>query len=317
MSISELKMRNLIEEIRSLRFITAVKTPYLTNGQIDLEAYDNLVKMQIANGVEAILVAGTTGDGQLMSLNEKIMLIGHTVNKFGDKVKVIGNAGSNSTSQAISITEQGFAVGMHAALHINPYYGRTSMDGLVAHYNSVLSIGPVIIYNIPTRTAQDVPPSVVEKLAKNPNLVGVKECFGNDRVKLYADKGIVVWTANDEESHDARWEFGAVGNMSVASNLIPGLMRKLIFEGKNPSLNSKVMPLFDWLCLEPTPIALNTGLAQLGVIKPVFRLPFVPLKLERRVEFVKLVKEIGREHFVGEKDVQVLDDNDFIIVGRY
>lgn len=297
--------------------ITAVKTPYLPNGQIDLEAYDNLVKMQIENGAEGILVAGTTGEGQLMSIEDKIMLIAHTVNSFGKKIKVIGNAGSNCTSQAINITQKGFAVGMDAALHINPYYGKTSMEGVIAHYNSVLSIGPIIIYNIPSRTNQDIPQSVVEILAQNPNFVGVKECVGNERVKSYVNKGIVVWTANDEESHDAIWEYGAIGNMSVASNLIPGLMNELMIGGKNVSLNLKLMNLFDWLCLEPNPIGLNTGLAQLGVIKPVFRLPHVPLGLERRVEFVKLVKEIGREHFVGDRDVQVLDDHDFIIVGRY
>ncbi|KAJ1413653.1 Schiff base-forming aldolase, active site [Sesbania bispinosa] len=317
MRSSEQKTRKSIEEIRNLRLITAVVTPYLPNGQIDLETYDNLVNMQIANGADGILVAGTTGQGQLMTLNDKIMLIAHTVNRFGDKVKVIGNAGSNNTAQAIIASEQGFAVGMDAALHINPYYGKTSMDGLIAHYDSVLSIGPLIIYNIPTRTAQDIPPSVVEILAQNPNFVGIKECVGNDRVKLYADEGIVVWTANDEESHDARWEFGAVGDMSVASNLIPGLMHELMFGGKNPALNSKLMPLFNWLNLAPNPIALNTALAQLGVIKPVFRLPHVPLPLEKRIEFVKLVKELGREHFVGDKDVEVLDDHDFIIVARY
>ncbi|GAU25147.1 hypothetical protein TSUD_363170 [Trifolium subterraneum] len=273
--------------------------------------------MQIENGVEGILVAGTTGEGQLMSLHDKVMLIAHTVNSFGEKVKVIGNAGSNSTSQAIILTEQGFAVGMDAALHINPYYGKTSMEGLIAHYNSVLSIGPIIIYNIPSRTAQDIPPSVVEILAQNPNFVGIKECVGNERVKKYSSEGIFVWTANDEESHDARWEYGAIGDMSVASNLVPSLMLKLMNDGKNPSLNSKLMPLFDWLCLEPGPIALNTALAQLGVIKPVFRLPHVPLNMERRVEFVKLVKQIGREQFVGVNDVEVLDDHDFIIVGRY
>ncbi|PNX79306.1 4-hydroxy-tetrahydrodipicolinate synthase chloroplastic-like, partial [Trifolium pratense] len=285
-----------IDDIRSLRLITAVNTPYLSNGQIDLESYDNLVNMQIENGVEGILVAGTVGEDQLISLNDKVMLIAHTVNSFGEKVKVIGNAGSNSTSQAIILTEQGFAVGMDAALHINPYYGKTSING---------------------RTAQDIPPSVVEILAQNPNFVGIKECVGNERVKKYSSEGIIVWTANDEESHDARWEYGAIGDMSIASNLIPSLMLKLMIDGKNPLLNSKLMPLFDWLCLEPAPIALNTALAQLGVIKPVFRLPHVPLSMERRVEFLKLVKQIGREHFVGENDVEVLDDHDFIIVGRY
>lgn len=113
--------------------------------------------------------------------------------------------------------------------------------------------------------------------------------------------------------NDAKWEYGAIGNMSVACNLIPGLMNELMIGGNNVSLNLKLMGLFDWLFLEPNRIGLNTALAQLGVIKPVFRLPYVPLGLERRVEFVELVKEIGREHFVGDKDVQVLDDHDFVI----
>ncbi|XP_027906747.1 4-hydroxy-tetrahydrodipicolinate synthase, chloroplastic-like [Vigna unguiculata] len=316
-SSSVVKNRTSMEGIRSLRLITAVKTPYLPNGQFDLDSYDNLVDMQIAKGIEGILVAGSTGEGQLMTWSEQIMLIAHTVNCFGDKVKVVGNAGSNCTSEAIKATERGFAVGMNAALHINPYYGKTSLDGLVAHYNSVLSIGPIIVYNIPTRTNQDIPPSVVQTLAQSPNLVGVKECVGTERIKQYTDEGIVVWTGIDKMSHDARWDFGAVGVQSVASNLVPGLMRKLMFENKDVTLNSKLIPLFDWLSQEPVPIALNTALAQLGVIKPVFRLPHVPLPVDKRIEFINLVKQMGREHFVGEKDAQVLDDDDFIIVGRY
>ncbi|CAL5196254.1 unnamed protein product [Lathyrus oleraceus] len=313
---SSTPVRASIEDVRSLRFITAVKTPYLPHGRIDLEAYDNLVNIQIANGVEGILVAGSTGEGQLMTWDEQIMLIAHTVNCFGHKVKVIGNAGSNCTKEAIEATERGFAVGMDAALHINPYYGKTSMKGLLAHYNSLLSIGPVIVYNVPSRSTQDIPPDVIEVLAQNPNFVGVKECVGNERVKLYTDKGIVVWVV-DGLSHEGRWDCGAVGVQSVASNLVPGLMRELMFEGKNPSLNSKLMRLFDWLFIEPSPIALSTALAQLGVIKPVFRLPYVPLNVEQREGFVNLVKEMGRENFVGEKDVQVLEDDDFIIVSRY
>lgn len=273
--------------------------------------------MQIEDGVEAVIVGGTTGEGQLMSWDEHIMLIGHTVNCFGGSIKVIGNTGSNSTREAIHATEQGFAVGMHAALHINPYYGKTSVEGLVSHFDSILPMGPTIIYNVPSRTGQDIPPLVIQRVAKSANLAGVKECVGNDRVENYTKRGIVVWSGNDDECHDSRWSHGAVGVISVTSNLVPGLMHELMFGGKNRSLNSKVMPLMKWLFQEPNPIGLNTALAQLGVVRPVFRLPYVPLPLAQRLEFVKLVKEIGRENFVGERDVQVLDDNDFILVGRY
>ena len=94
-------------------------------------------------------------------------------------------------------------------------------------------------------------------------------------------------------------------------------MRELMFGGNNPSLNAKLLPLMEWLFVEPNPIGLNTALSQLGVVRPVFRLPYVPLPLAKRVEFVNIVKEIGREHFVGEKDVQVLEDDDFVLIGRY
>lgn len=313
----EVKNRTSTEDIKSLRLITAIKTPYLPDGRFDLEAYDDLVNMQIEHGAEGVIVGGTTGEGQLMSWDEHIMLIGHTVNCFGASIKVIGNTGSNSTREAIHATEQGFAVGMHAALHINPYYGKTSLEGLVAHFESVLPMGPSIIYNVPSRTGQDIPPRVIHTVSQSSNLAGVKECVGHDRVEQYTKNGIVVWSGNDDQCHDSRWSHGATGVVSVASNLIPGLMRQLMFEAKNPSLNARLMPLIEWLFHEPNPIGLNTALAQLGVVRPVFRLPYVQLPLAKRVEFVNLVKEIGRENFVGEKDVQVLDDDDFILVGRY
>ncbi|KAG6490071.1 4-hydroxy-tetrahydrodipicolinate synthase, chloroplastic-like [Zingiber officinale] len=313
----EVKNRTSVDDIRSLRLITAIKTPYLPDGRFDLEAYDSLMRMQIFNGAEGVIVGGTTGEGQLMSWDEHIMLIAHTVNCFGTTIKVIGNTGSNSTGEAIHATEQGFAVGMHAALHINPYYGKTSMQGLVSHFESVLSMGPTIIYNVPSRTGQDIPPSVIQTITQNPNMAGVKECMGNERIKGYVDQGIVIWSGNDDECHDSRWTFGATGVISVTSNLVPGLMKELMVQGQNLSLNSKLMPLMKWLFKEPNPIGLNTALAQLGVIRPVFRLPYVPLPLASRLEFVRIVEALGRENFVGDKDVQVLDDDDFTLVGRY
>nr|GMD21856.1 4-hydroxy-tetrahydrodipicolinate synthase, chloroplastic [Ipomoea batatas] len=291
MRSNEVKNRTYAEDIKALRLITAIKTPYLPDGRFDLEAYDAIVNMQIESGVEGVIVGGTTGEGY--------------------------REHSNSTREAIHATEQGFAVGMHAALHINPYYGKTSLEGMVSHFNSVLPMGPTIIYNVPSRTGQDIPPAVIEAVATSPNLAGVKECVGNDRVEQYTSKGIVVWSGNDDQCHDSRWDHGATGVVSVTSNLVPGLMRELMFGGKNPSLNAKLVSLIQWLFEEPNPIGLNTAMAQLGVARPIFRLPYVPLPKKKREEFVKIVNDIGRENFVGERDVEALDDDDFILVGRY
>lgn len=94
------------------------------------------------------------------------------------------SAGSNSTREALHASEQGFAVGMHAALHINPYYGKTSMDGLVCHFKAVLKEGPTMIYNVPGRTGQDIPDDVVHQLSGSPNFLGVKECTGTSRIQV-------------------------------------------------------------------------------------------------------------------------------------
>ncbi|KAL6879635.1 hypothetical protein ACP4OV_012294 [Aristida adscensionis] len=306
MRSTEVKNRTSKDDITSLRLITAVKTPYLPDGRFDLEAYDSLINMQIEGGAEGVIVGGTTGEGHLMSWDEHIMLIGHTVNCFGTKIKVIGNVGSNSTGEAVHATEQGFAVGMHAALHINPYYGKTSTEGMIAHFKAVLPMGPTIIYNVPPRSGQDIPPLVIEAISGYSNMVGIKECVGHERVRCYTDKGISVWSGNDDECHDSRWKYGATGVISVASNLVPGLMRSLMHEGENAALNGKLLPLMKWLFSESNPIALNTALAQLGVARPIFRLPYVPLPLEKRVEFVRIVEAIGREHFIGQKEAQVL-----------
>ncbi|GAQ82519.1 dihydrodipicolinate synthase [Klebsormidium nitens] len=317
MTSNEAKNISPVDEIKKLRLITAIKTPYLPDGRFDLRAYDHLVNLQLEQGVEGLIVGGTTGEGQLMSWDEHVMLIAHTVNCFGDRLKVIGNTGSNSTREAIHATEQGFAVGMHAALHINPYYGKTSTEGLRMHFKSVLEFGPAVIYNVPARTGQDIPTSFIEALAKDPNFAGVKECTGNKRIHGYSSQGMSVWSGNDDEAHDGRWEHGARGVISVTSNLVPGLMYDLMFGGGNIALRDSLLPLMSWLFHEPNPIPLNTALAQLGLIRPIFRLPYVPVSREKRREFVEIVEKLGLEHFKGATQIREMDDDEFHLVARY
>jgi 4-hydroxy-tetrahydrodipicolinate synthase len=233
-----------------------------------------------------------------MSWDEHIMLIAHTANRFGSQLAVIGNTGSNATREAVKATCQGFAVGMDAALHINPYYGKTSRDGLIYHFQAVLDYGPVIAYNVPGRTGQDIPSDVVLELAKHPNFAGVKECTGNDRIRAYTQQGVTCWTGNDDEAHDARWGAGAVGVISVTSNVVPGLMHRLMFAGADPELNACLQPLMRWLFLQPNPIGVNTLLAMLGAAPPVFRLPYAPYGAELRAEGAQLLATLGLQHCV-------------------
>ena len=262
-------------------------------------AADALVEQQIAGGVQGLVVGGTTGEGQLMSWDEHIMLIAHTSKIYGDDLLVVGNTGSNSTREAVHATSQGFAVGMDAALQINPYYGKTSRAGLMKHFGAVLDFGPTIVYNVPARTTQDIPSEVIFELAKHPNFAGVKECEGNERIRNYANKGVACWSGNDDEAHDAKWDAGAAGVISVTSNVSPKLMKELMLGQKpNPKLRDDLIPLMRWLFKEPNPIGVNTALTMLGCAEPVFRLPYAPYDENTRREGKKIIESIGTEHFV-------------------
>ena len=308
------------KHLESCKLITALKTPYLIDGKIDLESFDGMILRQISNGVDAVVIGGTTGEGQLMSWDEHVMLIAHTVNKFGNSLLVIGNTGSNSTKEAIHATDQGFSVGMDASLQINPYYGKTSRIGLIKHFQSVLDVGPGIVYNVPARTAQDINPDIMFELCSHDNFVGVKECQGNERIELYSKSGIYCWSGNDDEAHDARWKHGAVGVISVASNLIPGLSFRLM-NGNDPQkeLDEVLKPLFSWLFCEPNPVSINTALMMTSACKPVFRLPYVPLDIEKRRIGYDLMSTLGMEHILPDniKSLKMLDDDEFTLLGKY
>lgn len=304
-------MRSL-EQIKQASLITAIKTPYLTSGEIDLATYDFLVEQQIAAGVDGIVVGGTTGEGQLMNWEEHLMLIAHSVNKYSDKLIIVGNTGSNNTREAIKATEYGFASGMDAALQINPYYGRTSIAGVKEHFKRALAIGPAFIYNVAGRTGQDLTPDIIEPLAQHENFIGVKECGGNERINHYEQQGIACWSGNDDEAHDARHTYKAHGVISVTSNLIPGLFRELM-DQPNAQLNESLQPLMKWLFCEPNPIAINTALMMTGAVKPVFRLPYVPLNEQQQQQGETLINQLNEQDFVGSR-AQCVDISKVLIL---
>ena len=296
-----------MKRLKAASLITAIKTPYTEEGNIDLATYDKLVANQIAAGVDGIIVGGTTGEGHLLSWEEHLMLIAHSVHQYGERLIIVGNTGSNNTREAIKATENGFAMGMDAALQINPYYGRTSVAGVKVHFSRVLDIGPAFIYNVPGRTGQDLTPDIIEPLSKHPNFIGVKECSGNERIEHYEKQGIACWSGNDDESHAGRHQYGSHGVISVTSNVIPGIMRQLM-DNKNDALAQQVNGLMQWLFCEPNPIALNTALMMTKTVKPVFRLPYQALTQEQQKQGVDLINALGDDFIGGE--ATVLSDND-------
>ncbi|MBO7925006.1 4-hydroxy-tetrahydrodipicolinate synthase [Pseudoalteromonas sp. K222D] len=304
-------MRSL-EQIKQASLITAIKTPYLSSGEIDLATYDRLVELQIAAGVDGIVVGGTTGEGQLMNWEEHLMLIAHSVNKFSSKLVIVGNTGSNNTREAIKATKYGFASGMDAALQINPYYGRTSIAGVKEHLKRVLDIGPAFIYNVAGRTGQDLTPDIIEPLAKHEHFIGVKECGGNERIAHYEKQGIACWSGNDDESHDARHTHGAHGVISVSSNLMPELFRQLM-DAPNAALNTSLQPLINWLFCEPNPIAINTALMMTEAVEPVFRLPYLPLNDAQQQQGEKLINQLSASDVVGGH-ARCINEQEFFLI---
>ena len=238
-----------------------------------------------------------------------MILIAHSVHKFGDKLLIIGNTGSNNTSEAIKATQNGFAAGMDATLQINPYYGRTSIAGVLEHFTRTLDIGPAFIYNVAGRTGQDLTPDIIETISKHKNFIGVKECGGNERIAYYEKLGIACWSGNDDESYAARHQHGSHGVISVTSNIVPGLMRQLM-DNENVELNTQLQGLMKWLFCEPNPIAINTTLMMTSAVEPNFRLPYIALTKEQRRQGFDLLSALDANDLVGDT-LSILVDEDF------
>lgn len=291
--------------------ITAIKTPYRRDGRIDFAAFDRLAERQAAAGVDGLVITGTTGEGHLMHWDEQLALIAHAARRFGDRLLIIGNTGSNSTAEAVRATEFGFQAGMAAALQINPYYGKTSVAGLEAHFKRVLEFGPGIVYNVPGRTGQDLLPDVVELIARHPNFVGVKECCGPARMAELKRRGIRAWSGNDDDCLGAWADGHALGVISVFSNVAPRLLRRLL-DAKTRVAPPEYLELTGWLFSQPNPIPVSTALAMMGLVEPSFRLPYVPMSRVEREQGVAILRRVGLEE-LGIAVLDPLDDAVFAV----
>jgi len=242
------------------------------------------------------------------------VLIAHAKTQFKGRCIIVGNTGSNSTAEAINATKKGFACGMDCSLLINPYYGKTSVQGILMHIEAAMKYGPAIIYNVPSRTGQDIKPETMAKLQDHENFAGVKECMGPERIKILSDMGMKVWSGNDDSCHQERHDCGAMGVISVTANVVPALMAKLMRE-RDDATNEMLAPLFTWLFTEPNPIGVNTMLMMLGAAKPVFRLPYTARDQAAREEGLKIISAIGLDRCpkdVFGKGVRALADEEIL-----
>lgn len=268
--------------------IVAIVTPMQKDGAIDYPAFDRLLEWHIANGTDAIVVVGTTGESATLTVEEHCDLVAHCVETVDHRVPVIAGTGSNSTAEAIYYTESARDHGADACLLVTPYYNKPSQEGLYRHFRAIAEKVdiPQILYNVPARTACDMLPETVERLAGLPNIIGIKEATGDlarglETISRCGDQ-IAVFSGDDAIALPLMLG-GARGNISVTANVAPAIMHELCVKAMNGmeneaiALNNKVALLHKTLFLEANPVPVKWALQQMGLIAVGIRLPLVEL----------------------------------------
>ncbi len=271
---------------------TAVVTPFTREGLVDYEAFRAIIEMQIRGGVDGVVPSGTTGESPTLSLKEMGRLVATAVEVANGRVAVIAGTGSNSTEEAVRLSKIGAANGADALLLVNPYYNRPTQKGLYLHFRKIAdSVDiPCILYNIKGRTGVNLETSTLVKLATEcDNIVAVKEASGDleqmKAVIAQAPANFTVLSGDDNISLDLI-EAGGDGVVSVASNIIPNYMSRMIgsaLEGdlkEARQIEGQLTPFFGACFVETNPIPIKTVMAHYGWCEEVFRLPMCSLEQE-------------------------------------
>jgi 4-hydroxy-tetrahydrodipicolinate synthase len=263
---------------------TAVVTPF-RNGDVDLAAFEKLIEAQISGGVTGLVAVGTTGESPTLTHDEKHKVIERTIKIAKGKCKVIAGTGTNSTRDSIDATQFAERAGADGALLVAPYYNKPSQEGLFRHFKAIADATslPIILYNIPGRCSVDILPDTVVRLAEScRNIVSIKEASGSvERVGELRRRLPNEFTilSGDDSLILPFMSVGAVGIVSVASNLFPAEVNSLVRACESGDFKSaeamhrKMLPLFKDLFIEPNPVPVKTALGWRGVISPEVRLP--------------------------------------------
>ncbi len=267
---------------------TALVTPFRDDA-IDVEAFERLIEGQIAGGVSGIVPVGTTGESPTLTREERRQVIELAVKFARQRCQVIAGTGSNSTRDAIAYTREAQEIGVDGALLVAPYYNKPSQEGLFRHFRAIAEATslPLVLYNIPGRCAVDIAADTVVRLAHaSANIVSIKEASGSvDRVSELVARlpdGFTVLSGDDSLTLPFL-AVGAVGVVSVASNLFPAEISELVrafLEGeveKAQRLHRRFLPLFKDLFIEPNPVPAKTALAWRGAMGAACRLPLVEM----------------------------------------
>jgi 4-hydroxy-tetrahydrodipicolinate synthase len=272
--------------------IVAIVTPF-SNGRVDEKSLSDLIEWHISEGTDAIVPCGTTGESATLEYEEHYRVIQKTIEVVNGRVPVIAGTGANSTDETIIMTRKAKELGASGALLVTPYYNKPSQEGLFRHYRKVaeeVNI-PIVLYNVPGRTAVNLLPQTVARLAEFKNIVAIKEATGDMKqvsevIRLCGD-GLTVLSGDDFTSFTLL-ALGGKGAISVAANVAPSDSAAMFraFESGDATearrLHFKMEPLNKSMFLETNPVPVKTALAMMGKIREEFRLPLCPMSDENR-----------------------------------
>ncbi|WP_136679271.1 4-hydroxy-tetrahydrodipicolinate synthase [Neptunomonas sp. XY-337] len=268
--------------------IVALVTPMKANGEIDWDGLDKVVDFHLEKGTDSIVAVGTTGESATLDCNEHCAVIKRVVERVKGKIPVIAGTGANSTTEAIDLTREAKNAGAAACLLVTPYYNKPTQEGLYQHFKAIAKAVdvPQILYNVPGRTACDMLPETVLRLAEIDNIIGIKEATGDvDRAReliAKAPKDFAIYSGDDATAIELILA-GGHGNISVTANVAPAEMSELCrlgLAGETEAareLQARLMPLHTQLFVEANPIPVKWAMYDMGLIDDGIRLPLTLL----------------------------------------
>ena len=278
---------------------TALYTPF-KKGAVDYPALEKLLDFQLSHGIDALVACGTTGEPSTLTYEEWEQVLSFTVRFAHGRVPVIAGTGGNNTAQVIQLAQRARELGADAQLCVTPYYNKTTQEGLIAHYTAIARDGalPVIIYNVPSRTGRNVLPATLAVLAKEENIIAMKEASANviqimDMMRLCGDD-IDFYSGSDELTAPLM-AIGAQGTISVLSNIAPAVMHDMTHGSVSESaaLNKRMLPLINALFSQVSPIPIKAAAAMMGLCENELRLPLVPMEASKMETLKKEMQKAG------------------------
>jgi 4-hydroxy-tetrahydrodipicolinate synthase len=283
---------------------TALVTPFSEDGTLDVDALRSLVEFQLSEGIDFLVPCGTTGEAPTLEHEEYVGVVRVVTQEAKGKVPVIAGAGGNNTKKVCSLVQDLQALKVQGILSVAPYYNKPTQEGLYQHFKTIADSTdlPVILYNVPSRTSSNILPETVARLAGISNIIGIKEASGSitqqmDVLRVVPPNFRVL--SGDDAFTFPLMALGGAGVISVISNEIPRQMTNLahlLLDGKYDEarkLNAKLLPLMQANFIETNPIPVKAGLAMMGKIKEVYRLPMCSMKPENRSKLEKVLAEQG------------------------